>query len=104
MSQELKDRKRPVFRGRSGGRAAQAAGTASAKALGPWSGAEAQVPEDPRQPVWLEFMVKGESGRQERAGAGNGALCICICQGMFPGLEERPWVVGFPHVLGAPGG
>lgn len=71
---------------------------------GPGAGAEAQVPEDPRQPVWLEFMVKGESGRQERAGAGNGALCICICQGMFPGLEERPWVVGFPHVLGAPGG
>lgn len=100
LSQELKDRKRPMFPGRSGGRRnGSGRGNSSAKALGPWSGAEVQVPEDPRQPMWLEFMVKGKSGRKDSSGSGNSALCVCICQGE----EETPWMVGFLHLLEAPG-
>lgn len=70
-----------------------------------WSGAEPHRPEQQRAACVVEFMMQGkgeESGKQDRAGAGTGALCICPCQGTFTGVEERPWLVELLHLLEAP--
>ena len=54
-----------------------------------------------RPPVWLEFLIKKWL---ERAGAGIGVLGICKWQGRFNDVGGRPWMVGFLHLLEAPGG